>query len=60
MGCPSCVQALIRGDLEVLKDWCYEAVSLLDVLDEKQNTEIVLDCLKTSGCGLTDLSRCSI
>ena len=22
-----CVQAMIRGDLEVLKDWCHEAVS---------------------------------
>lgn len=22
-----CLQAMIRGELEVLKDWCYEAVS---------------------------------
>lgn len=24
---PLCLQAMIRGELEVLKDWCYEAVS---------------------------------
>jgi hypothetical protein len=23
-------QAMVRGDLEILQDWCYEAVSLLN------------------------------
>ena len=27
--CPSVPQSMIQGDLEVLKDWCYEAVSAI-------------------------------
>jgi import inner membrane translocase subunit TIM44 len=25
---PNILEAMIRGDLEILKDWCYEAVSI--------------------------------
>jgi import inner membrane translocase subunit TIM44 len=29
---PNILEAMIRGDLEILKDWCYEAVSIFIII----------------------------